>query len=118
MVLRRARSVLVTRSTVHITALALCALGASLVTPGAHAAHASVAAAGCRTARGPFHVSGTKVIGARGRVFVPYGITVPGLANSNYRPFIQLDDAKIRATANAWCANTVRLQIGQANLVG
>lgn len=76
------------------------------------------AANACPTARGPFHVSGTKVIGAHGRVFVPYGITVPGLANSKYRPFIPLDDAKIRATARSWCANTVRLQIGQANLVG
>jgi hypothetical protein len=81
--------------------------------------HTSRAAgSSCRTARGPFHVSGTRVIGARGRVFVPYGITVPGLANTRYRPFIPLDDAKIRATATAWCANTVRLQIGQANLVG
>jgi hypothetical protein len=63
-------------------------------------------------------VDGTKVIGAHGRAFVPYGITVPGLANAGYRPFIPLDDAKIRATADSWCANTVRLLIGQANLVG
>lgn len=76
------------------------------------------AAFACHSARGPFHVRGTKVVGAHGRVFVPYGITVPGLANTRYRPFIPLDDAKIKATATSWCANTVRLQIGQANLVG
>jgi hypothetical protein len=63
-------------------------------------------------------VSGTKVIGAQQRVFVPYGITVPGLAVRTYRPFIALDDAKIRATATSWCANTVRLALSQANLVG
>ena len=63
-------------------------------------------------------MTGTKVVGARGRVFVPYGITVPGLANPGYRGFISLDDAKIRATAGFWCANTVRLQLGQDNLVG
>jgi hypothetical protein len=63
-------------------------------------------------------VVGTKMVGAHGRVFVPYGITVPGLANPGYRNFISLDDAKIRVTASFWCANTVRLQLGQANLVG
>lgn len=86
--------------------------------PGAAAAPGHSAGAACRTARGPFHVKGTNVTGAHGRVFVPYGITVPGLANGGYRPFIPLDDAKIRATARSWCANTVRLQIGQDNLVG
>ena len=49
---------------------------------------------------------------------MPYGITVPGLAIRKYRPFLALDDAKIKATATSWCANTVRLQISQANLVG
>jgi Cellulase (glycosyl hydrolase family 5) len=127
---RRARSALVSRSTSRarssITATsAATVLAAALVAAVlplravVHAAQPSrPAASSCRSALGPFHVSGTKVIGAHGRVFVPYGITVPGLANSKYRPFISLDDAKIRATATAWCANTVRLQIGQANLVG
>ncbi|HWF80337.1 MAG TPA: cellulase family glycosylhydrolase [Streptosporangiaceae bacterium] len=103
------------------TAATSAALVAAML-PFAAVAHgsqpSSLGAKACRTARGPFHVTGTKVIGAHGRVFVPYGITVPGLGNSKYRPFIPLDDAKIRATARSWCANTVRLQIGQANLVG
>lgn len=72
----------------------------------------------CQKAHGPFHVLGTKVIGAHGKVFIPYGITVPGLSNSDYQPFVPLDDAKIRATAAGWCANTVRLQIAPNNLVG
>jgi hypothetical protein len=120
---RRARSALVVRSTFRaITASTLSAALVAAVLPFGAVAHGAqpsvVAASACRTARGPFHVSGTKVIGAHRRMFVPYGITVPGLANTSYRPFIPLDDAKIRATAAAWCANTVRLQIGQANLVG
>jgi len=102
------------------TTMALLTLLLTLAStaPSATAAPSHSAAAACRTARGPFHVKGTKVTGAHGRVFVPYGITVPGLANANYRPFIALDDAKIRATARSWCANTVRIQIGQDNLVG
>lgn len=101
----------------------LALLGLSMVMFGGTASGSVVsarrpAAGSCRRAAGPFHVSGTKVVGARRRVFVPYGITVPGLGISDYRPFIALDDAKIRATATAWCANTVRLQISQANLVG
>jgi hypothetical protein len=72
----------------------------------------------CHKARGPFHTKGTKVIGAHGQVYVPYGITVPGLANADYKPFVPLDDAKIKATATGWCANTVRLQIAPNNLVG
>ena len=108
----RARSALVTM-------LALVPLALVLPSGVAHGAERPGMTAGaCGKARGPFHARGTKVIGAHGRLFVPYGITVPGLGNSGYRPFIPLDDAKIRATATSWCANTVRLQIGQANLVG
>jgi hypothetical protein len=59
-----------------------------------------------------------QVLGAGGRAYIPYGITVPGLANAAFRNYTALDDAKIRATAADWCANTVRLQVGQANLVG
>lgn len=72
----------------------------------------------CHKARGPFHVSGTRVIGAHGTTYIPYGITVPGLANADYKPFVPLDEAKIKATAGGWCANTVRLQIAPNNLVG
>jgi hypothetical protein len=109
MIFRRAQSALV--------AAAVLPFGA--VAHGAQSPHAPKAVAnGCHAAQGTFHVRGTKVIGAHGRVFVPYGIVVPGLGNTEYRPFIPLDDAKIRAAATSWCANTVRLQVGQANLVG
>lgn len=80
---------------------------------------------GCRHATGPFRVSGTKVLASNGRVFVPYGITVPGLANFNddpsnpaWKATLGDDLRKIDAAAQSWCANTVRLQVSQDNLLG
>jgi hypothetical protein len=96
----------------------------TLLSPAAGAArsHAPSAApaAACARARGPFHVRGTQVIGKGGKVFIPYGITVPGLFHPRgYSAATKkLDYEKIAATANSWCANTVRLQISQAALVG
>jgi hypothetical protein len=63
-------------------------------------------------------VSGTRVHGRGGTTFTPYGITVPGLANRNWQASVSKDLAKIRATAASWCANTVRLQVAQDNLIG
>jgi hypothetical protein len=98
------------------------AIGSALLlaVAGVGAGPGPAAAAGrtCATAQGPFHVAGTEVLSAGGRAYVPYGITVPGLANAAFRNYTALDDAKIKATAADWCANTVRLQVGQANLVG
>ncbi len=74
-------------------------------------------AASCRTASGPFTVQGTQVLGGDGGAFVSYGITVPGLQGLDWRAFGSLDLAKIAATAQDWCANTVRLQLNQDNLV-
>jgi hypothetical protein len=68
--------------------------------------------------RGPFHVTGTRLLSANGQRFVPAGITVSGLANPSYLSSIPVDHAKIRATAGFWCASTVRLQISQDTLVG
>lgn len=100
---------------------------ASAVTGHVSAAKAST---GCLHATGPFRVDGTEVIGAGNRVFVPYGTTVPGLANvitkrneqgkpANGWPVTEPADLrKINATASSWCGNTVRLQISQDNLLG
>ncbi len=77
---------------------------------------ASVAA--CGTAQGPFHDRGTKVVAASGSPYIPYGITVPGLAHADYQDFTSADDAQIQAAAQDWCANTVRLQVSQDTLVG
>jgi hypothetical protein len=127
------------------SALALAvAVGGSAVAPAAVAAPAGVgtavgsgAAAGsgtaagsgsggaagdsgaaCGRAVGPFRVSGTQVLGADGKAFVSYGLTVPGLQSPYWAGFVSMDRAKITATAEDWCANTVRLQLDQDDLIG
>ena len=81
-------------------------------------AAASSAAAACGKAAGPFSVSGTQVLGADGKPFVSYGLTVPGLQGIDWAGLVTMDLAKIAATANDWCANTVRLQLNQDFLLG
>jgi Cellulase (glycosyl hydrolase family 5) len=91
---------------------------ASASAPGPSGPHAPKAAAGsCGTASGPFTVQGAQVLGGDGKAFVSYGITVPGLQGLDWRTFGPLDLAKIAVTAQDWCANTVRLQLNQDNLL-
>ncbi len=120
MTLRSARSCLVGGSAARAAAVAaVIALLAAGTTPAfAGGAHQPAASKACHKATGPFTVHGIKVTGAHGKVFVPYGITVPGLGNKDYQSLVPLDDAKISSAAAFWCANTVRLQLGQDNLVG
>jgi hypothetical protein len=73
-------------------------------------------AGSCGTATGPFAVQGTQVLAGNGQAFVSYGTTVPGLQFLDWRTFAQVDLDKIEATAQSWCANTVRLQLNQDNL--
>jgi Cellulase (glycosyl hydrolase family 5) len=102
-----------------LTAALLCGTLASGGSPArAASGEAARPASSCPKARGPFHVTGTNILGASGKRFVPEGITVAGLANPGYLGSIPIDHAKIRATAGFWCANTVRLQISQDTLVG
>ena len=96
---------------------------AALAAPGGSAgatgnATARSAAAGCGKAVGPISVNGTRVLGAGEKPFVSYGITVPGLQGPDWTGSVTLDRVKIAATATAWCANTVRLQLSQDNLLG
>ena len=101
-------------------ALALAATVAPGTAPSAGAVAPVTAAAGtsCRQATGPFSVHGTRVLDASGNPFVSYGLTVPGLQVLGWRKFTGLDLAKIAADATDWCANTVRLQLSQDNLLG
>ena len=99
-------------------ALALGVCGTVAGRP-AGAIAATAAASACQHAVGPFHVHGTLVLGARGKIYVPYGITVPGLANyPGWRKTMAADHQKIAATGKSWCSNTVRLQVSQDNLLG
>jgi hypothetical protein len=79
---------------------------------------AASSAAACGKAAGPFSVSGTQVLAADGKPFVSYGLTVPGLQGIDWAGLVTMDLAKIAATANDWCANTVRLQLNQDFLLG
>ena len=95
--------------------LATILTGSAAPTAGAASAPAS---GSCGKATGPFTVHGTRVLGAHGKVFVSYGITVSGLQNLDWQTSLNEDLQEIRATAVDWCANTVRLQLSQDNLVG
>ena len=104
-------------------ALAVTVAGAAAAPP-AQAAPAGVgtvrggAAATCGKATGPFSVSGTQVLGAGGKPFVSYGLTVSGLQGPDWANFVSQDLKEIAATADDWCANTVRLQVNQDDLIG
>jgi hypothetical protein len=74
------------------------------------------AAAACHHERGPFRVRGTVVTGSTGR-YIPYGINITGLAHTDYAAEVAQDKADITASADDWCANTVRFQVRQGNLV-
>jgi hypothetical protein len=91
--------------------------------PSAAAAARPAASSSCagQKATGPFRINPgnhSQVIGADGKVFVSYGITVPGLVGTNWKATKGRDPAKITATAEDWCGNTVRLQVSQDNLLG
>jgi hypothetical protein len=106
------------RARVRFGRLGRLGAGAALaVALAAGPASPAGAAGSCGTASGPFTVQGTQVLGGNGLPFVSYGITVPGLQGLDWRTFGSLDLAKIAATAGAWCANTVRLQLNQDNLL-
>ena len=104
-------------------ALAVTAAGAAAAPP-AQAAPAGVgtvrggAAATCGKVTGPFSVSGTQVLGAGGKPFVSYGLTVSGLQGPDWANWVSQDLQEITATADYWCANTVRLQVNQDDLIG
>jgi Cellulase (glycosyl hydrolase family 5) len=125
------------RSLVAGSALALAGAVAVAAAPSAGAAGAGAGAAGnsaaagagaagalpasgsaCGKAVGPFSVSGTWVLRADGEPFISYGLTVPGLQRPDWGGSVALDRVKIAATAEDWCANTVRLQLNQDDLLG
>ncbi|HEV2259061.1 MAG TPA: cellulase family glycosylhydrolase [Streptosporangiaceae bacterium] len=76
------------------------------------------AGAACGKVTGPFKVSGTLVLDASQEPFISYGLTVPGLQGPEWTSYTGLDLQKITATATDWCANTVRLQLNQDDLLG
>ena len=114
-------------------------LAAPAVAEPATAATAATAAITAITARascshpvvhpvGPFRIKSdhVTVVDAKGRTFISYGITVPGLSDPSFSRHParyvtsvvrQKDIPKIKATAGPWCGNTVRLQVSQFDVV-
>jgi hypothetical protein len=94
-------------------------LVAGLVSLAAPAQPAAAYGMGCVTAVvkpvGPFHIASDNrtVVDAKGRTFISYGTTVPGLSAPKLTSYPSNDLKKIDATANYWCGNTVRLQVSQ-----
>ena len=72
----------------------------------------------CGKAVGPFTVRGTRVFGAHDKPFISYGITIPDMQGPHWANSVGLDEAKISAIADDWCANTVRFQFDEDNLIG
>jgi hypothetical protein len=105
------------RGVVAGSVLALAATATATVA-GAAGSAAATGAPVCGKAVGPFSVSGTQVLGAAGKPFVSYGLTVSGLQNPGWAGFVSQDRQEITATADDWCANTVRLQLNQDDLLG
>ena len=102
-------------------AVVLAASVAALVAGGAWVIGASgppASAGHCRHIAGPFHRDKNMIIGAGGRRYIPYGITVTGLGSPSWKVHSPGDDAEIGAAAASWCSNTVRLQIFQYALLG
>ena len=81
-------------------------------------AGAAAKVSSCGKAVGPFTVHGTKVLAKDGSVFISYGMTVSGLQEGNWTGLVTEDLVKIAATANDWCANTIRIQVNQDLLLG
>ncbi|HXW33113.1 MAG TPA: cellulase family glycosylhydrolase, partial [Acidimicrobiales bacterium] len=64
-----------------------------------------------------YRTLGNQIIGPDGRSFLPYGITVFGLAYPHWQQRVSSDEDQIRATAQYWHGNTVRLMIAPTNLL-
>jgi hypothetical protein len=58
-----------------------------------------------------YRVSGSSIVGPNGSPFTPYGLTIFGLADSDWTQGHLSDLAAIPAIANYWHGNTVRIQV-------
>lgn len=75
------------------------------------------AAVNCHHISGPFHTRGARVYSATGARYIPYGLNVVGIGHALDSTTAERDMAVIDAAAHGWCANTVRLQVNQDQLV-
>lgn len=66
---------------------------------------------------GPFTTSGATILDGSGQPYAPYGITSAALAHPLTRHTVANIEAQIRAASDNWCANTVRLQVSQDQMI-
>ena len=71
----------------------------------------------CRAISGPFHMRGAEILNTQNQRYVPYGIGIVGLAHDLYPGAVTRDEEQIAAAQQTWCANTVRLQVSQYQLI-
>ncbi len=64
-----------------------------------------------------YSVSGNQIVDTSGHDFIPYGITVYGLAYANWAQMSLTDNGEINAAARIWHSNTVRLQVDPAAML-
>ena len=71
----------------------------------------------CQAISGPFHMRGAEILNARNQRYIPYGIGTVGLAHDHYAGTVERDKKQIAVAQQSWCANTVRLQVSQYQLI-
>jgi hypothetical protein len=71
----------------------------------------------CRAISGPFRMRGAEILNAQNQRYIPYGIGIVGLARDLYAGTLERDKEQIAAAQKSWCANTVRLQVSQYQLI-
>jgi Cellulase (glycosyl hydrolase family 5) len=99
------------------TALSVAGTAAAATGPRAQKAPPPVS---CRKVPGPFHESGTRIIAGNGATYVPYGVTVTGMAGptDGHRYDAASAVSQVNGAASWWCVNTVRLQVAQSYVAG
>lgn len=80
-------------------------------------AMAATQAEPCQAVSGPFHMRGAEILNTQNQRYIPYGIGIVGLAHDVYAGTVQRDEEQIAAAHESWCANTVRIQVSQYQLI-
>lgn len=95
--------------------------GARLLRPSPHARTVGRHTAPCAApyARNPVfsQVEGNHLLDTRKRVIMPYGVTLYGLARTNWRQASADQERLMKGAITEWCTNFIRLQVAPAHLL-
>ncbi|MBO0706804.1 MAG: cellulase family glycosylhydrolase [Candidatus Dormibacteraeota bacterium] len=105
-----------------VVLLAGCAsAGARVLRPWPHARTAAVHTAPCAApaAHNPVfsHVEGNHLLDTGRRVIMPYGVTLYGLARTNWQQASADQERLMKGAITEWCTNFIRLQVAPAHLL-